>query len=153
MTPRRDYSDLAERIRQLEQQGVRTRQQQANELDVPLSTLMRQLGKISMTSSGDEWIPWKVRREHTDDPIYKQLRWLAQAARERETRDRYHRRAAVRWARDLVAKNLDVTYDREAGFRTVPAIPHDWYLDRLLTAAVRFIISRPELDDLGKDVS
>lgn len=143
---------LADQVAELEEQGVTSRADQAAALEVPLSTFMRRLNKAGLTEqrvSRREWIPWTVAERHHHSSIHQRLGFLTQAAQERDTPSRLSRAQAIRWATKTIEQDLDVTYSSGEGFILIPANPDDWYLRRLLDAALRYVLSLPQLDELG----
>lgn len=69
-------------------------------------------------------MPWTVAAAHTHAPAACHARALAAAATGRA--DNPHTLTpALRWARNLTAHGLALTYDRARGFNTRPAHPRD----------------------------
>lgn len=144
----RDPDTLAAQVEALEAQGITNRRDQAARLGIPYSTYMRHrraLGLVERPST-EGWLPWRMATEHHGTWQAKQLRTLAHAALGRGTKYEGRRVAALRWARNLLEKGLDVVYDREEGFSYVPANTDDWYLKRIYDAASRHVADVPQLD-------
>ena len=145
--PRRYDQETFERhMDALESRGVTDRHQQARELGIGYSTLMRYVQRASRQKYADlsAWIPWTIRPEHArGDDTARKLRRLAQAAEWQDTPYKYHRASALRWAKGLIDQGLDLTYDPDGGFviTTAPSNPEEWYLRRLVRAVERFLES------------
>lgn len=141
---------LADRIADLERQGVTNRREQAAELEMPYSTFMRHVSQRGLTRRADlsAWIPWAYLPEHHNAAILRNMRRLAQAAEQRDTRYPGKRAAAIQWARQVVAEDRDVAYDQRRGFYLTPVkARRKWHIQALLLAAERYVSNLPQLDD------
>jgi hypothetical protein len=143
---------LSEQIQSLEQRGITTREEQARALGVHRRTLQKQLSSAGLADKPNhsEWIPWTVKVQHHNAAVNKRLRLLAMSAEGRDPKNRADRGKAVQWALRLVESDLDVTYDPEIGWGTKPADPTDWYIRRLVKAAIDHVL-RDMRSDLEED--
>jgi hypothetical protein len=143
---------LSDQIQRLERRGITTREEQAAALGLPRRTLQKHLSAAGLTEKASlgEWIPWRVKTAHHSTAVNKRLRLLAMSAEGRDPKNRADRGKAVQWALRLVESDLDVTYDPETGWGTKPADPVDWYIRRLVKAAIDHIL-RDMRSDLEED--
>lgn len=80
-------------------------------------------------------IPWTLPEAQDASTEVRKLRELSLAAQDREPYQGLMLNTAIRWARDLVARGLDITWDGTS-WRTPPADPERWHIKTVLEAAL-----------------
>ncbi|WP_371784707.1 hypothetical protein [Streptosporangium subroseum] len=154
----RALNKWVEQLVELEERGVTDRATQADELGLTLATHIRRLTKAGFiepeegkrlkpprppkppeppTPPVEKWIHWTVQKEHQKDVTARKLSILREVAKGRDVEDEQRLGQAIRWAQDLVDRDLDIDYSYVEGFQRVGALWDDWHLKRLLDAAKR----------------
>jgi hypothetical protein len=100
---------------------------------------------LSKPRISHKWaVPWQVKVEHSPSKVGKYLRDLSSIAQEKKIYES-NAKTALAWAKDLVAKGLDIDYDRDyppndenvmGGFYSKKAEPDDWHLKMVLERAL-----------------
>lgn len=150
-------NEWLKQVVELEARGITDHHEQADELGISYAAHLRRLtnaGLIEPASprpprppkpprpSVDQWNRLRIFKDHQKGHVARNLGILTQVAAERKAEDEKGLGQAIRWAQDLVDRNLDIDYDYTKGLHTVGALWHDWHLKRLLDEVKRALASR-----------
>lgn len=126
---------FAERYMRLARQGL-TDIEIAVQFGVTTRTLRRKKAPLGLTAErvDHSWaIPWTLTPEDDQSREARYLRELSLASMRRKPYQLVMLHTALRWARDLVDADRDITYDGK--WREVRADPRQWHLRDLLARA------------------
>jgi hypothetical protein len=136
-----------EDLRHMLQVRKMSRRQIAEETGLTVGGVAQAIRRYGLArpQANHKWaVPWEVEEGHNQSKVAKYLRDLSSLAQGKEISE-YNARRAIKWAKELVEKGLDIDYDRNqppndenvsGGFYSRKADRDNWHVQTVLTRAL-----------------